>query len=144
MELLATKEMQLMMKSMVLPSFHITKVNLNYNLTPFLGRGRLSSDFKCSLKWQIKLKNTTDPFPSLILQSVAYQFSFHQSRDVPGLIRFSCVAVARFLVFGQRFCTGTWRVRNGTTYRGCVFPFPLLSPFNFPIQNSPVSPVLGF
>lgn len=38
------------------PSFLITKVNLNYNLTPFLDTDRLSSDVEDSLKWQIKVK----------------------------------------------------------------------------------------
>lgn len=43
------------------PSFLVTKVNLNTIWVPFLSRDRLSSDSTCSLKWQIRLKNTNPP-----------------------------------------------------------------------------------
>jgi hypothetical protein len=98
------------------PSFIITKANLICNLSPFPYRDRFSSDSKCSLKLQVKLKNTTDPSPSLLLQLVVYQLPHHQSSHVPDLIWFSCACccqISFFLFWHQhaqenQIKSGTW------------------------------------
>lgn len=96
MELLATKDAIVDEKHS--PSFLIAKVNCS--LTPFLGRDRLSSDSKYPLM-QIKLKSTTDPFPSLVLQGIAYQPLFPQSSVVPGPVAFLRTLLPDFFFLGK-------------------------------------------